>query len=327
MIYGSGGTARWSKEVLRQLQSNQQCEVRAIAPRYSFFGKGISAYLWEQFLLPIKLRKGEILFSPSNLGSIFCKNQALVIHDLLPLQSKQDFSRIYGVALRTIYRILIGRVNFLFTVSEQVRNQIVQAYPEANGKILVVGGGITPTPVALDMQFSKDANFCLVVGAHIRRKNLKFLLQIWDEVFRVTGCKLVATSRFSQDRTLATKGYSGSQNLIWFSNVLDPTDDELAGYYLNAKFTLQPSIGEGFGLPLLESMNLGTPFVSNEVGISRDICVGASRVFPLNSRTWISYLTSALISPKNLNEIEIQRLEARKHTWEQVARRIIDALE
>jgi hypothetical protein len=58
MIYGSGGTARWSREVLEQLKSYEQCEIREIAPRYSFFGRGIGAYLWEQFLLPTKLRKG-----------------------------------------------------------------------------------------------------------------------------------------------------------------------------------------------------------------------------------------------------------------------------
>lgn len=327
VYYGSGGTARWSEEVLRMLMSNENCEVRVIAPRNSFFGNGWKAYFWEQLIVPFIVRKDELLFSPSNLGTILYKSQAVVIHDLLPLNGDKDFSKIYQFALRVIYKPLFMRVQTLFTVSDGVRDQIIQLYPSVELKISVIGGGIREDTNYAIQKIFKDLNFCLIVGSHIRRKNLNFLLDIWSEVYRNTGCRLISTSRTVRDNVLTLHGSSDSHGPIWYTNIADLTDENLNSYYLNAKFVLQPSTGEGFGLPLLEGMNLGTPFISNNVGIARDISVGRSRVFPLIASIWTDYLVNELKDSKDVEDSEIQRFEARKHTWGCVVDKILMAFD
>lgn len=318
---------RWSTEVLSSIQKNPDFSVRTIAPRRSVLGRGVIAYFWEQFILPFRVRKGELLFSPSNLGPIFCKHQALVLHDLLPLRSNGDFSKRYELALRIIYKILLKRTRLIFTVSNHVKDQIISEYPTVADKVFVIGCGVKEFQVSSSRTPSKDFSFCLIVGAHIRRKNLDFLLGIWAEVFKMTDCKLISTTRAVHDITLASSNCMVEQTGVWYENILDPDDFELAELYTNAKFVLQPSIGEGFGLPLLEGMSLGTPFVSSDVGAATELSVGSSRVLSLNADAWINYLVQVVNKPKCRSEIELQITEANKYSWNLVALKIVMAVD
>ena len=49
------------------------------------------------------------------------------------------------------------------------------------------------------------------------------------------------------------------------------SDDLLWGGYRVARFTVFPSLNEGFGLPLAESLACGTPAVTSDFGSMREI--------------------------------------------------------
>jgi glycosyltransferase involved in cell wall biosynthesis len=51
-------------------------------------------------------------------------------------------------------------------------------------------------------------------------------------------------------------------------------DQELASLYSNAKFLAMPSIYEGFGLPLLEAMQYGTPVLTSHEGSMAEVVGG-----------------------------------------------------
>src|SRR5205085_1195336 len=52
------------------------------------------------------------------------------------------------------------------------------------------------------------------------------------------------------------------------------TDALLFGGYRVARFTVFPSINEGFGLPVAESLACGTPVITSNFGSTREIAEG-----------------------------------------------------
>ena len=64
------------------------------------------------------------------------------------------------------------------------------------------------------------------------------------------------------------------------------SDKELAGIYQNAHLLVMPSLYEGFGLPLLESMSFGIPIVTSNTSSMPEIA-GNAAVY-VDSRNSIS---------------------------------------
>jgi alpha-1,2-rhamnosyltransferase len=57
-------------------------------------------------------------------------------------------------------------------------------------------------------------------------------------------------------------------------------DRELADLYRGAAATISASAGEGFGLPVVESLSLGTPVIASDIPAHREIGGAYCRFFP-----------------------------------------------
>jgi glycosyltransferase involved in cell wall biosynthesis len=225
-----------------------------------------------------------------------------------------------------IYRPLIRRTRFVFTVSKDTQKIVVALYPQSESKVRVVGGGVTPRPLNKKLEDNPEKKFCLLVGGHIERKNLNFLLSFWQEIYLATGYELVSTSRDFNDKALTSYQGSRLRDLAWHSELRNVSEPDLETLYRGARFVLQPSIGEGFGLPLVEGMNFGTPFISSPVGIAAEVCAGESRVLALDKTTWVRYLIQTLPSAKGESERVLQNSLASLQSWEAVGDKIIQQL-
>jgi glycosyltransferase involved in cell wall biosynthesis len=104
----------------------------------------------------------------------------------------------------------------------------------------------------------------------------------------------------------------------------DPDDDLLFSLYKNSIALLFPSISEGFGLPLLEVMSTGKPFISNQVGVASDLSIGDSRVLELNHEAWLSEINRLTYKPSVCDESQV--FLARQYNWKLVADKLIEAL-
>jgi glycosyltransferase involved in cell wall biosynthesis len=102
--------------------------------------------------------------------------------------------------------------------------------------------------------------------------------------------------------------------------VSDLTDSQLAAAYELSRFTLFPSLSEGFGLPVAESLALGTPVITSDFGSVREIADaggGALLVDPRDDHA-IAEAIELLLSDDSV--LERLRSEARSRdarTWEQ----------
>lgn len=87
-------------------------------------------------------------------------------------------------------------------------------------------------------------------------------------------------------------------------------DVELAALFKNAKAMIFPSIYEGFGIPLVEAMQMGTPVLAARMTAVPEVCGDAVAYFrdPLNSYTMAEDIQDLLASPARLEALRLSGL-------------------
>lgn len=115
-----------------------------------------------------------------------------------------------------------------------------------------------------------DKSYILHVGTIEPRKNLLALIDAMARLRRQLGdsappCVLVGRDGWKSDalrnRLRATGNEGGT--VRWIKKV---SDKDLPAFYRGARFTVVPSLGEGWGLPVQESLVHGVPCIASGVG-------------------------------------------------------------
>jgi len=214
---------------------------------------------------------------PFNINR-FDGRKVVTVHDVIFRRRPGDYRAID----RTIYHIktakAVDNAHNIIAISEQTRGDLEKWYPASRGKISVIYQDADPSfrvplPSADLDAFRKERQlperFWLFVGASMPRKNLTTLLAAWESLppgdrlpLVITGPEQTAYGKKVQ-KIIQGSGGAGS-GLIWLGEV---TQTEIRALYRMADMLLFPSLVEGFGLPVLESLYSGTPVLaSRELG-------------------------------------------------------------
>lgn len=192
--------------------------------------------------------------------------QVPVIHDVLYETHPEFFPWRYRWRNRLLVSWSARRSRLVITVSEYSRKKIVQLYRLDPDKVAIVSNGVDTSAFDGSSDVStRDVTgglpFGLFVGRLEPRKNLKLALEalrlVPDETARLV---VVGRNDFEDRNTL--KMLEGERRAI---HVQDVPDSVLRALYRDAAALLYPSLGEGWGLPILESLAAGTPVVASNV--------------------------------------------------------------
>jgi glycosyltransferase involved in cell wall biosynthesis len=182
-----------------------------------------------------------------------------------------------------------------------------------------------------DLKLNRFKNNILCVGTIEFRKNQFFLLKAYK--------RFILENRTAPDLLIIGKiGYLNNQIIHHISEdpilksrvkILDyVNDDELAYLYANCLFTVYPSLYEGWGLPISESLMYGKNVIcsntSSMVEIAPDLCHFAD---PLNLRTWCQ-LILLLSSDKSYRQLNEQKIVDQYNavTWQNTASSLLNIL-
>jgi glycosyltransferase involved in cell wall biosynthesis len=122
----------------------------------------------------------------------------------------------------------------------------------------------------------------LFLGAHDPRKNLNFLLEIWDSIYKETGLILMVTG-LPNSKVFGRAISSNSKGVQYLGFVENLKMNELLR---GARCLLSPSIYEGFGLPIIEALQEGIPVISTKTGVVQEISSLGINVVPLVPELW-----------------------------------------
>jgi glycosyltransferase involved in cell wall biosynthesis len=250
-----------------------------------------------------------------------------LVHDLTPLlfpewhswRNRLGFTPFIGAAVRRARRIA--------TVSAATRDDLVRLFPGAAAKTFVVPNGLVPPPLDPGGPPPNEGRpYVLFLGTLEPRKNVPRLVTametIWDRRpdfpdLLLAGGEGWGLRGFSG--LLARSRHAGRIRAIGWT-----TPVESARLIRHARLLAYPSLYEGFGLPPLEAMALGTPVVGSSSSALPEV-IGDAGLLPDPGS--VAAIAAALLKA---NDVERWRAAARRRgieraaafTWEASAARL-----
>lgn len=209
---------------------------------------------------------------------------ATTIHDLTYLYYPELVEEGNLAHLRRVVPRSIKKADFIITVSESVKNELINEFQLDPRRCVV-------TPIPPDNSFKKDMpakqiqavrkkygigskKYILFLGTFEPRKNLATLVKSYQQ--------LPDTVREEYQLVLAGgKGWKSEASQKAVDNAIHNGESVLhIGYidaedrpalYQGASLFVLPSLYEGFGMPILEAMSSGCPVVAADIPVLREV--------------------------------------------------------
>ena len=252
--------------------------------------------LWEQTLVPVQAAALglQVYHSPTHMLPLGLTCPAVVtIHDLFYLDRKLHRRR-NQVYLSVMTKLAVRRATRIVAASEYTRRALEARYPEVRGRVDVVYPGIDRSllerPSAEELERFRarvglDGKYVLSVGTLEPRKNLVRLIDAFERMVdegqaehRLVLVGALGWKTRGLEQALARSKYRERIHCVGHVS-----DQELACWYAGAEVFVYPSLKEGFGVPPVEAMTLGTPVVtSNTTSLPEVVGEAALQVDPYN---------------------------------------------
>ncbi|MBI4137412.1 glycosyltransferase family 4 protein, partial [Candidatus Roizmanbacteria bacterium] len=178
----------------------------------------------------------------------------------------------------------------------------------------------------LSQIYSLPERFLLYVGDVNWNKNLSRLISAFSSVTDRNVSLVMVGKALTDESTPETRSIieqikkKGLQNKILRLGFLPK--DHLVGIYNTAIGYIQPSLYEGFGLPVLEAMQCGIPVISSTTSSLSELTGQAViSIDPLHSSSILEGITTLLYLEKKDREklVKAGYEQVKKFSWEKVA--------
>lgn len=325
------GVQRFAIEISKHLK-NIYSEVVFLAPpniiskelakELNVISFGIfKGHLWEQIELPLYLKsKGNpILINLCNTAPLYYNNQIVTIHDLAFMVNPKWFSKKFAFAYKFLIPKVAKKAKHIITVSNSSKSEISELLSLPFNKISVVYNGITF--INEDIQHAApllNDKYFLTVSSIDPRKNLQNLIDAFQK-WNTSNTKLLVIG--GKNASFAYKDVYGVNNNVKYLGYV--SDKELINYYKNALCFVYPSLYEGFGLPPLEALALGTNVIVSDIPSVREVCKDfALKYFdPTSTDSIVNALEYAFKNEKSVAHIDLEEF-----SWSKSADKLKDIL-
>lgn len=296
-------------------------------------------FLWEHIWVARKAKQlgVQVLFCPANIvPCLFPGRSVLTIHDTIHARRPLDFP-FHSHYLLLLYWLSAKRATKIVVPSRTTAIDVERYYGVPRAKISV-------TPLACSSRFFDVSQevveavrarynllgpFILYVGKMSRRRNIPALIEGFSMAvhsFNVPHKLVLVGQNYCRIpiRKLA-HDYGVAERLQWYTQM---PEEDLPGLYAAADAFAYLSEWEGFGLPVLEAMAAGTPVLTLDRPIFREVA-GEAAVYAPNAdpEAIASSLARILLDhglSSNLKEKGKER--ARCFSWDKTASQTLEIL-
>ncbi|HET7321748.1 MAG TPA: glycosyltransferase family 1 protein [Longimicrobiaceae bacterium] len=260
----------------------------------------------------------------------------LTVHDLIHFRLSHLFPRWKRVVAGELLRRSVRAATEIIVPSQATRADLVARHPTTAVKICVVlegvDGALEQAPASATVRgepISAWQPFLLGVGNRKPHKNLIAAVEVLARLRADGGSHrlVLAGERFVEgDAVVARAKQLGVADAV--KEVGRVSDAELRGLYRNAECLIFPSLYEGFGLPLLEAMALGTPVIASDRTSIPEVAGEAAILLDPDDWTGMAAAVERLGAQPTLRAEMVERGRARAATlsWERAARTTADVL-
>lgn len=257
----------------------------------------------------------------------------VTVHDLFTFKLNYDkkIQEKEMIVLRKIER----NAERVIAVSNSTRNDLLEIIPSLDSRVVVISEGV-------DERFYKEkfyskvlikygirAPYILYLGAADSHKNLPCLVNVFKRLSKIIPHFLVFAGRITKRYRSVIKltGELKLQDRVIFAGAIEEND--LSSIYKGADLLVLPSLYEGFGLVLLETMASGTPVVASNVSSIPEVVGDAAKLFDPHDEEDIYDTIYTVVSDNSLREkMRKEGLErARLFSWKKMAQETLRVYE
>jgi glycosyltransferase involved in cell wall biosynthesis len=256
-----------------------------------------------------------------------------IVFDLVTFEPAMRPNRVSAVIERIALPPAVRRASGFLAISQATADALTRRFPAAAGRTTVALLGVTPA-LADGLDGAEEATlprpgFVLSVGTLEPRKNLPRLVAAYRELDsdlrRSHPLVVVGALGWQTGETLEALRSLGD-GCVMLGRV---SDAALAELYRRCAVFCYPSLGEGFGLPVLEAMAAGAAVLTSNTSSLPE--VGGEAVAyadPYDVQEISGQLAGLLGSPERRAQLgELARERAGLFSWERFAEITLEALE
>lgn len=275
------------------------------------------------------------LFQRDKLGSAIG-----IIFDLLDLDNPDfgvtEFS--FGLSKNRLNEIKY--LKRIITISHHSKQRILSHLEVDPTKIVTIYPGIDHKKfkvqekmrVRKELNIPDDSIVLLYVGSEHRRKNLITLIRGLSmleknniqTMFIKIGKSQSTIGRKKLISTLQKEEYSKNTRILE-----DISEKELINWYSAADIFTFPSVGEGFGIPILEAMACGLPVITTQCASIPEVIddAGISVQDPYSSDEWYTRIKELIFDSGKRSELSaLGQNRALKFSWDDSRSKFISLL-
>lgn len=266
----------------------------------------------------------------------------VTIHDVIPLL----FPKQYPVGIKGkfnyyLQKLALKNCRFIITDSLVSKRDIVEYLKINEQKVVTVPLATDPKfqilkdteLLKIKMKYGLPEKFLMYAGDANWIKNLPFLIDSFRKLINIEhfkeiklvlvgGVFLKNVEDINHPELESLKEINRKiREYRLESQIVRPgyiEDCELVAFYNLATVYIQPSLYEGFGLPLLQSFACGTPVISSNAGSLPEVGGKAALYFKPTDQKQFIFLLSELLRDKSLR-YKLAKLgleQADKFSWE-----------
>lgn len=265
---------------------------------------------------------------------------AVLFYDIIPIKFPFTYTEEFVSRFEHWLQQALSAASFCFTISLSTRSDLLEyarnlnvSVPEIN--ILRIGDNIPTQEHAISdkIREKQQEEYILSVGTIEYRKNHIILLNAYRYMIQNLGTKVpklyIAGRQGLYDANVSIQ-VAGDPLLKGKVEILSGLDDsDLGALYSSAMFTVYPSVYEGWGLPVAESLCYGVPCITSRSSSMLEIAPGLTPFAdPLMTNEWVDNMRLWIESPKELaNAREQIKNSYHRVSWDDTASLLKNHLE
>lgn len=297
----------------------------------------IRKILWEKYLLPGKIKRDKCksFISLYQCPTILPKKikHTMVVHDIIPKLFPEYVNNFRKKMYWKMTEKAIKKADKIIAISEHTKKDLMDYLHIAEDKISVRHidvDNIYKREILDDEsqhvleKYKLAPGYIYNTGGLDKRKNIEKLLKAYKILIEKVekAPDLVISGKLKPEmKPLMTDGEGiakdlGIKDRVVFLDFV-PQDD-MPALYKNAKIFVYPSIYEGFGLPVLEAMNVGVPVLTSGISSIPEVGGEAVRyIDPESPRNIAENMEEVLNSEEIQTELKSkEKKQANKFSWE-----------
>ena len=297
--------------------------------------EGKTKIVFLQLVLPKCLKKikaDRYLFFAFTSPFFFSKKGIYnTIHDMGAWDSGDSMKLFQKIYWKIMFKRAAKVSEGIITVSEYSKSRITKILKLPEKKVRVVYSaiyeGVTKdygfTFNQLKEEYNLPNKYIMTLSTLEPRKNMEILLKAFTKVQERVNYDLVLVGRKGWKMDEIINKYN-TEKRIHITGFVD--DKHLSVIYKNAMCFVFPSLYEGFGLPPVEALALGTPVISSDAASMPEILREQAVYFRNNSEEQLSELLLSLENNIKQMARKLSEEQLKDYQFENSAKKLLDII-